>query len=74
MAVAQAIFANILVARLAADTPGVDAEALLLAVSGVMRSIVPPASLPAVLGAFERAIISTLVYPLGSRLPPSSSS
>ncbi|KKP06725.1 hypothetical protein THAR02_01214 [Trichoderma harzianum] len=59
VAIAQTIFSNVLIAKLATDAPDVDAEALLLAGSGAVRSIVPPESLSAVLAAYESAITST---------------
>ncbi len=57
--IAQAIFTNVLVSQLAVEAPGVDVQALLLAGSGAVRHIVSPEDLPAVLEAFNKAIVST---------------
>jgi hypothetical protein len=45
VAIAQAIFANVLVSSLAADAPDVDVRSLLLAGSGAVRRIVSPENL-----------------------------
>jgi hypothetical protein len=66
VAIAQTIFANVLVARLAVDAPAVDAGALLQAGSGAVRSIVAPENLPGVLAAFEKAITSTFYLSAGT--------
>ncbi|KAL6789516.1 major facilitator superfamily domain-containing protein [Trichoderma sp. SZMC 28013] len=53
------VFSNVLISELAIGAPDVDPKALLLAGSGAIRRIVPPGSLPAVLEAFNKAIVAT---------------
>jgi hypothetical protein len=59
VAIAQTIFANVLVAQPAVLARALDVAALLAAGSGAVRDIVPPKSLPGVSAAFEKAITST---------------
>lgn len=59
VAVAQTVFSNVLISELAIGAPDVDPKVLLLAGSGAIRRIVSPDSLPAVLEAFNKAIVAT---------------
>lgn len=66
VAVAQTIFGNVLITQLATLAPQIDAETLLLAGSAAVRSVVPAQSLPAVLLAFNKAVISTFYLSAGA--------
>ena len=59
LAIAQSVFSNRLVSQLAEYAPGLDANSFLQQGTVALRTIVPPAELPGVLIAYNRAFTST---------------
>ncbi|KAI3316788.1 MFS general substrate transporter [Xylariaceae sp. AK1471] len=65
VSIAQNIFSSRLQAALNM-VPGIDPEVIIAAGAAGARSVTPPALLPDVLEAYDRAIMATFVYPIAT--------